>query len=302
MDDDKTEQELELEQEETQASIADMLGVEPEETDATETEAVDDDEEVEADDVEETDDSTDEVVVDDDSTDDDDSLGVSSESDEETDEETADADSTELTPLELANQRINSLTELIESQALTALGQKPAETPTASPAPEPASNASAESLAEMIGDLDMDSFADDPAKFVEVITKVVQFTRQETLSDMQDQLPQLVNDRTTNIVNMQKLVDDFYRENDDLSAVKQTVAAVAQNLGAEHPDWDMPKVMEESAAKARTMLGLKSPKKSGKVVRQGKKPAIPKKAKGQRKAAPKKLSKMQTEINDIIIF
>lgn len=303
----KTAEEILQEQEKTSSDIMDFLGlsdteVEDEETEETVGETVDESEDVVDDsDSDESDDSDDGESDDDgdetSSTDEDDS--------EEADEETEDTDE-ELTELERTKEQVKKLTELIESQALQALGQVtvPAKKPTSTPEPKVETPVETEetSVAEMLGEVDFEELREDPEKFVAFIGKVIETSRKQTINELQGQLPQMVNDRTTQAIALQKLVDDFYRDNSALAGAKQTVSIVARNVGVEHPDWDMKQILDEAGKRTRTMLGIKAEDKprGTKPVRKGKKPAVPTKTGGKRRAAPKKVSKQQKQINEII--
>lgn len=156
-----------------------------------------------------------------------------------------------------------------------------------------------ESLAELVGEIDFNTFQDEPSKFVDLLQRVIDHTRTSTINSLQAELPQMVDSRATQAISTQRLVDDFYRDNSDLAAVKQTVGEVAKNVSSENPEWDLQKVMEESAVRTRKLLGIKANPKKKKIVRKGKKPAIPT-VKGKHKKAEKKLTPLQEEINSIL--
>ena len=145
---------------------------------------------------------------------------------------------------------------------------------------------------------------EDPSKFVELMQKVVDHTRQSTINGLQADLPTIVNERATQAINTQNLVSDFYRDNSDLAVVKKTVSTVAQNVGAENPTWDMKQILGEAAKQTRSILGIKPPsdKAKAKPERRGKKPALPRVKGKRKKVSGKKTSKQQKQINDIIDF
>lgn len=198
-----------------------------------------------------------------------------------------------------AQARIISLMELIESQSVTQLGVVKPEA--AAPVAEPPEVVVPQTLADIVGDVDFNAMQDDPTKFIDMLSRVVDFTKEQTRNDVQSNLSNVVSQQTTQVVNMQQMVSDFYRDNSELSSVKQTVSVVAKNVGTEHPDWDMSKVLETAAEQTRTMLGIKPKPATDKkqLVRKGKKPAIPKQQKGKRVVA-KKTTKQQQQINDLI--
>lgn len=198
-----------------------------------------------------------------------------------------------------AQARITSLMELIESQSVTQLGvAKPEAVPPVTETPEAIAP---QTLADIVGDVDFNAMQDDPTKFIDMLSRVVDFTKEQTRNEVQSNLSNVVSQQTTQVVNMQQMVSDFYRDNSELSSVKQTVSVVAKNVGTEHPDWDMSKVLKTAAEQTRTMLGIKPKPETEKkrLVRKGKKPAIPTQQKGKRVVA-KKVTKQQQQINDLI--
>ena len=250
-------------------------------------------------------DNIDEEDIEDEESDEDETDEDVEESDEgEEDSEDEEESETELT---LAQNRITQLTELIESQALNQLTGVKVDKKTPEKQPGEQEETSDDTppldLAEIVGDLDLTDLAESPDKLVELLGKVINLTRQQTAADFASQLPKMVNKQATSVVDMHTLVGNFYRDNKDLSEVKQVVTAVAQSVGVENPEWDMTKVLVESAKRARKMLGISEkttkPKARKKVKRSGKKPAVPKKAKGKRKVASKKLTDMQKQINEM---
>lgn len=70
------------------------------------------------------------------------------------------------------------------------------------------------------------------------------------------ELPQTINHNVKNAVAVSRAVDAFYTDNQDLTGVKRTVASVANEVYAEHPDWDFMKVMIEAGERSRKLLGI----------------------------------------------
>ena len=201
--------------------------------------------------------------------------------------------------LSQAQARIASLMQLIESQSVAQLGIVKPEVPT--PGVETETPTAPQTLADIVGDVDFNAMQDDPTKFIDMLSRVVEFTKDQTRNEVQSNLGNVVSQQTTQVVNMQQMVSDFYRDNSELSSVKQTVSVVAKNVGVEHPDWELSKVLETAAEQTRTMLGIKPKPATEKkrLVRKGKKPAIPKQQRGKRSVV-KKTTKEQQQINDLI--
>ena len=112
-------------------------------------------------------------------------------------------------------------------------------------------------------------------------------------------IPQIVQNQVNQTTALQRSVDDFYSKNEDLLEVRPTVGAVASQVQARHPDWDINRVMVESAKTTRKLLRMPSPSvaKRSKVVR----PSFAKQGGTQQRNKPKqKLSKLQSQIDELL--
>ncbi len=69
-------------------------------------------------------------------------------------------------------------------------------------------------------------------------------------------LPGMITNHVTRQSTVNDLVDDFYRENEDLIKFKQTVSAAANQVHAEHSDWQISDIFKEAAVVTRKSLGL----------------------------------------------
>jgi len=133
--------------------------------------------------------------------------------------------------------------------------------PVAPVAPLAAPAAPAEPVApNFFGDMTLDDVIDDPEKFTKVMTNVAAHAstvaEKQAVEKVLKSIPQLVVNYVTRHATMSNLVSDFYKENSDLVDAKRTVAAVANEVAAENPQWDVAKVFTESATRTRKVLGL----------------------------------------------
>ena len=103
---------------------------------------------------------------------------------------------------------------------------------------------------------------------------------------------------------LQRATDRFYEQNEDLSAVKPTVGAVANQIADRHPEWSVEKIMEESAKSTRKLLRLPDPKaEKPKPSRRKKRvdPSFAKSKGGSSRTKPKlKTSKLQSQIDELL--
>jgi len=110
-------------------------------------------------------------------------------------------------------------------------------------------------------------------------------------------------------------INAFYDENKDLQPVRKVMGVVVNEVAAEHQDWTLTAILDETATRVRKMLGLKgqalskdqatppaenpsNPKPSG----NNKKPALPgaQKTGGSRGKGGDVISDQQKQINELI--
>ena len=180
---------------------------------------------------------------------------------------------------------------------------KPKETSPAQP-PQPQPQAQEPTPAgptDYLGDVSIDDLLEDPTKFNAVLNNVAQSSQvaaqQQAVQQVLRSVPELVMGYITRHSAMNRMVDDFYQENSDLSNVKQTVAAVANDVHAKNPNLSVEEVFKQSAEQTRQLLGMKKAAQAT-VRTERKKPAFAK-AGGARKPAPK-VSAIQSELDDLL--
>ena len=118
---------------------------------------------------------------------------------------------------------------------------------------------------DFIGDAKIDDLVDDKDKlnavFQAVHARAVSDSNKQVYEKVLRAIPEIVLGHINRNASVGGLVKDFYDANKDLVPVKKTVAAVANTLHAEHPDWDLPRVFKEAAPKTREILGMGKPVK-----------------------------------------
>jgi len=109
--------------------------------------------------------------------------------------------------------------------------------------------------------LDIDDVLQSPEDLNNLLNKV--YTRAlndaKTLAAEQimSTLPRTIATHYAQQTAQTKLVENFYNENKDLAYVKKTVAAVANDIATNHPDYTLDQVFNEAATRTRKMLGLR---------------------------------------------
>jgi len=210
----------------------------------------------------------------------------------------------EITSLREQNEALLAHVESLSSQVIGGVMQpqsvQAAEPKETQPAQTPAPQTPTEVM-NFLENTSIDDLLEDPSKFNAVLNQVSQQSTSRAVQGAVQQVlrsvPELVMGYITRHSAMNRMVDDFYKENADLENVKQTVAAVANDVHAKNPGLSVEEVFKQSAERTRKLLGLK---KQAKVAAQ-RKPAKPAfaKAGGARKTAPA-VSPVQQEINDLL--
>ena len=143
---------------------------------------------------------------------------------------------------------------------------------------------------------EFDGLFESPEKLIGLLNRV----RESAVEQVLKSVPTL----TANIVNQQtvlnRMVQDFYSENQDLAGVKPFVAVVANEIAARNPDWDVEKVFAEAATESRKRLNLKKEVQAQKAINQpAAKPGLPGTKNSRRTSAPS-LSKLEQELQELM--
>jgi hypothetical protein len=64
----------------------------------------------------------------------------------------------------------------------------------------------------------------------------------------------IVSERVRTELSLQRLVDKFYEDNPRLLPIRNVVGRIANKIAQEHPDWDYPKVFEETAKQSNLFM------------------------------------------------
>jgi hypothetical protein len=152
---------------------------------------------------------------------------------------------------------------------------------------------------EILGeDESLDDVLNDRESFVRWAQGFAQRVIQSGTQAYATRLPGVVAPQVRQIIDLNRAVDEFYSENEDLKPVRSTVGAIGRDLATKHPDWNLPKLFEESGKRARKLLKMPEP---GSVPKGRRKvnPSFAKTKGGGRKPKPK-VSKLQQEIDELL--
>jgi|1_EtaG_2_1085319.scaffolds.fasta_scaffold01206_3 hypothetical protein len=121
----------------------------------------------------------------------------------------------------------------------------------------------------------------------------------KAVADMTRSLPGLMSNMITQQTQMQRLADDFYKENEDLVPMKNYVGFVANEIAGKHPEWAYDKLFNEVAIEVRRRLKVGKKAKKAEDGARTKRPAFAKKPKG-RANVESKLSDLERDLVELM--
>lgn len=149
---------------------------------------------------------------------------------------------------------------------------------------------------------DLDEVFESKENFSKFIHQVIAHTLQKSQENLSTYVPSVVGNQVKQQQALQTVVNDYFNLNSDLSAVRPFVGQVANMVAQEDPKKSVVEVLNEAGKRTREALGLKGSAKVSKKstkTKSKKTSSLPKSSSGGRKA-PKVVSKIQSQINELI--
>ena len=204
----------------------------------------------------------------------------------------------ELSPLEKENEELRRQLNELSSK----FGQSLAQPQEASTQPEQVRQVEQKEQKQTAALGDMVQFVVSDDEFEEVFrvkesfNKTLNTVYQKATMDVLQRIPTMIGSVVHQQVTVQRLVDDFYRANNDLLPYREFVGYVVQELASQHPEYDYQKLFTEAETEARKRLNKQ--KQMQKTVTKA--PIAP--APGARKPiSQSQLSAMERDIQDLIV-
>lgn len=158
-----------------------------------------------------------------------------------------------------------------------------------------------------LGDRDFDSIVESKESFTEWAKEFAEKIQKQTHEAVLEKLPDTVSSYVDSQVTIREKVKDFYEKNSDLAQAKKYVGVVANQVAAEHSDWEFDDVLAETARRSRETLGLKQQAEQNEKASSSQKKSSPafsggtKTGSAKRSAAPE-LSELEKEIDELINY
>lgn len=156
---------------------------------------------------------------------------------------------------------------------------------------------------DFVGEADLDELLSDKNKFNEFLSGFANQIRNNTTEQVYRNMPQMVQTQVQSQQQLKTYVDEFYKSNEDLLPVRKTVGAVANEISAEHPEYDLDTLFTETEAKVRKMMGLKKEALENKPQSsesRSQSPALPQRGARRSGGGPKKLTGQEKHIQDVL--
>lgn len=152
----------------------------------------------------------------------------------------------------------------------------------------------------LFGDWKFADIVQDEESFGKFLGDFAKKIMQNTEERLLQKLPTTVSKLTAEQMEARKTVDSFYAEHQQLAEVKPFMAKIVSTVASEHADWDLPKVLEESAERAYKALGLKKQATQSQGKSTSAAPAFVGQSSGRRASADTGKSKLEKELEELM--
>lgn len=193
--------------------------------------------------------------------------------------------------------------EILKKQNETLLAQIEKLSGAASTTPEPVTELpkppEIKKLEDLLGEsLDFDKIMESKSEFVSFVLQMSQAIQEQTAQKILTNIPGVVGGFVQRQATLRDVAQNFFGQYPELKSVKRYVGVVANEISAEHADWNISQVLEATASKVKETLGLKAAvvaREKSEVV----KPALPG-GTGGGKAKVSQPTGLQAEIDDFL--
>ncbi len=177
-------------------------------------------------------------------------------------DESPDGEDSELSELEKLREQNEKLQQAL-NQTYQSVEQKASDAPKTDEVKPP----------DFFGEWQYEDIIEDEGKFKTFLNEFAEKIKTYTEESLYKKLPSTVSTLANQQISIQSSVRDFYESNPPLAKVKPFVATVTNQVASEHPDWDLQKVLHETAERAYKALGLEKSVME-KEAKKSKKPAF----------------------------
>ena len=174
--------------------------------------------------------------------------------------------------------------------------QDPTTAPSTPPSPIESKAAQVELAPLSISKDEFDAIFESPESLIGLLNKVRESAVEQVLRSVPTLTASIVNQQTV----LNRMVQDFYSQNDDLAGVKPFVAVVANEIAARNPDWSVEQVFAEAATESRKRLNLKKEVAKATPTNPAVRPGLPGNTNSRRAPSAPQLSKLEKELEDLM--
>ena len=110
---------------------------------------------------------------------------------------------------------------------------------------------------QMLNFIKDEAMFDETMKSAENMNALLTVVVKTAVESIQRSIPSMVSNMVNNQVTLRTAASEFYKEHSDPIPHKSFVGFIANEITAQHPDWGLEKVLQETSTEARKRLMLK---------------------------------------------
>lgn len=160
--------------------------------------------------------------------------------------------------------------------------------------------------ADFASDLDLDELSRDPESLNKVLNtvykKAVETVRDEYKNFGRktfESIPEVIDQTLTTKQNLQKMTENFYKDNEDLKPWAKTVGVVFQEVMAENPDTDFGEALNKTETLVRERIGIEKNTTKSRTKSKNDAPPLPRKKGSRVRPKPKETGTVKSEISEM---
>lgn len=163
--------------------------------------------------------------------------------------------------------------------------------------PEPKTDDNKDKELDYFAETSLDDMLNDSSKMNTVFKQIADQAVKQALENLNLNVPGMVNFQVKEILSARDISKEFYKNNEDLSNVRNVVKSCADQVVQEHTDWTIEQILNESAKRTRQSLGMVDPATRSDTP-SADKTGLAKGSKGKHKQT-QKVSALQQELDEL---
>ncbi len=157
------------------------------------------------------------------------------------------------------------------------------------------------SIQDLFSEVSFDDVMSDQELFITFMQKAMHMAAEQSVERVATNIPQYVINQVEQRNLLTEASQNFYTKHQSLKQHKKIVGMLTNEVIADHQDWGLDQVLDETAERSYKLLNLKKEAiRNAAPTKPKGRPALNTSLRGRGNKPAPKLSKLQTEINDLI--